>query len=381
MKLLYITNSRIPTEKAHGINIVETCNAFSKANIEIILVLPKRHNIIKKDTFSYYGIGKTFKIKYLRVFDFVRYGFLGFWVTQISFIIALLFQRWNKKEYIIFTRDEWTGWILALCGYKVFYDMHGFPVKWLNLWQRSMKRMTGIICTNKWKMEQCNKFFNINSNDMVIARNGFNSILFDIPLEKKEARKKLQLPQDKKIIMYTGHLYDWKGVDIVAQVASLAKDWLFIFVGGSKEEVEKFAEKYYLCNNILILGQKLHKSIPLYLWAADVLVLPNSRRSISSRLEVYSQYDTSPIKMFEYMASNRPIVASRLSSICEVLNEDNSVLVDADNLNELFSGLQKIIGDEKFAKKIANQALDDVRQYAWDKRALKIINFINKKNI
>ena len=56
MKLIYITNARITTEKAHGIQIMKTCEVFSNAGMKVLLIIPRRFNWIKKDPFDYYGI-------------------------------------------------------------------------------------------------------------------------------------------------------------------------------------------------------------------------------------------------------------------------------------------------------------------------------------
>lgn len=122
--------------------------------------------------------------------------------------------------------------------------------------------------------------------------------------------------------------------------------------------------------NIKILGRRPHHEIPLYLKAADVLVLPNSGKEDISRLY------TSPMKLFEYMASMSPIVASRLPSICEILNDGNAVLVEPDRPEALASAVESVLGNELLVRAITKQALVDVEKYSWDRRAKMILEFI-----
>ncbi|MBI5401600.1 glycosyltransferase family 4 protein [Candidatus Wolfebacteria bacterium] len=376
MKLIYIANIRFPTEKAHGVHIVKMCEALAQNGAEVVLVMPERKNYIKKNIFEYYGVKKIFEIKYLPVIDLVGSGFLGYWISQAYFTIALLRQKFNKSECVILTRDEWSGWILAVKKYRVFYDMHGFPVKWRFLWKRSMKRMSGIICTNEWKMEQCHNVFGISRQRLLLARNGFDPELFSIAVGKNEARRILNLPEDKKIILYSGHLYDWKGVDILAAAAPIRLEDLFVFVGGSSREVEEFVKRIDLCDNILVLGQKRFQDVPIYLRAADVLALPNSCRSSNSRFVNYSMFDTSPIKLFEYMASGRPVVSSDLPSLREVLNKKNAVFAKPDDHESLAKAITSVLTGEKLSAELAEQARQDVQQYTWNNRGKIILDFI-----
>jgi glycosyltransferase involved in cell wall biosynthesis len=95
------------------------------------------------------------------------------------------------------------------------------------------------------------------------------------------------------------------------------------------------------------------------------------------KTEHYAYY-MSPLKLFEYMASKRPIVASDLPSIREILNEQNSVLVEPDNPEKLAEGIKRILADNNFAEKISNQAFQDVQQYTWQKRVEQILGFVKK---
>ena len=62
MKIAYVANARIPTEKAHGLQIMEMCRAFARNGHEVTLVVPKRRNVIKEDPFLYYDIEPCFEI-------------------------------------------------------------------------------------------------------------------------------------------------------------------------------------------------------------------------------------------------------------------------------------------------------------------------------
>lgn len=378
MKIMYIANARIPTEKAHGLHIVKMCEAFAMQGVEVTLILPKRKNVIEKNIFSYYGIKKNFSVRFIPVINTTDKGFVGYWLSQISFSIRLLFVGLKDFGGVILTRDEWSGWLLAKRGCKVFYDMHGFPVKWRFFWKPAMRNMAGIVCTNQWKADQCVKVFGIARDKIILARNGFDDMVFSSELSEDDARAKVGLPAGRQIAMYTGHLYDWKGVGTIVSAAKLLPEVLFVLVGGGDSEFDVFKIGRHLSDNILMIGHCPHQEMRFYLRAANVLLLPNSANSSNPRFLGYSVYDTSPIKLFEYMASGRPIVASDLPSIREVLCERNAVLVDPDSADLLADGIMRILKNDGLRVELAVQARVEAQAFTWRKRADKIIEFIKK---
>lgn len=376
MKLLYIANARMPTEKAHGVHIIKMCEAFARRGASVTLVVPKRKNLITADIFSYYGVEKNFSVRYLPIFDLVGGGFFGYWLTQLFFSWELLTLDLDRNESTVITRDELTGWLMAKRKFRVFYDMHGFPETWRFFWRLAMKKMTGIICTNEWKMKRLVESFGIAENRLLLARNGFDPAEFSPDISKQQARTTLGLSGGLPIAIYAGHLYDWKGVDVLAEAAAKMEGVRVVFVGGTEDDVRSFTKKYEMCHNIAVLGQKSHTLIPLYLCAADVLVLPNSKKSSNPRAITYSIYDVSPIKLFEYMASNRPIIASDLPSIREVLDDTTATFFQPDDSDDLAAKISGVLNEPAEAEAKADRAQRRAEEYTWDERARRVLEFM-----
>lgn len=373
MKIVYIAGARIPTEKAHGLQIVKMCQSFASLGHQVELVLPYRKNKIKTDVFSYYNIKDNFQVKTLPACDLIfldKYlGNLPFWLSEITFAFSLCFYLLFKKADVLYSRDIF---VLPSLFFKknVFFEMHALSGHF-GLYSFWLKKVKGIVAiTQQLKNALITK--GIKQEKVLVACDGVDLKQFSLPLSKGQAREELQLPLDKKIVLYTGHLYDWKGADILLESSKLLKEALFIFVGGTDKDIASFKEKANGLSNILIVGRKPHSQIPLWLSAADVLVLPNTAKKEISLLW------TSPLKMFEYMASNRPIVAADLPSLREILNNKNSVLVAPDNPQEISRGIKKLLDDANLGNSLAKQALDDVQQYDWSKRAERITNFMVK---
>ena len=96
MKIFYIANIALPTERAHGIQITKTCEALSK-DIEVELVVTSRFTPIRQNPFEYYNLKNNFKITKLWCLDTVHLGWLGFWLELLTFTLSL-------TPYVIFKK-------------------------------------------------------------------------------------------------------------------------------------------------------------------------------------------------------------------------------------------------------------------------------------
>lgn len=370
----------MPTEKAIGLAIVKMCEAFAKRGLEVELICPRRFNpTIKEDTFEYYNIEKNFRIKLLPHLDPVPLdkflGSLASWLGSLEFMFTsflyLVFTGSLNSNVVFLSNDHFQIFLLSFFSKNIIYEIHDFPrlksfVHRL-YFKQLFKNLQKFLITNSWKKKELERIFGIGDKKILVYANGIDLKDFDIKETKEECRKKLGLPLDKKIILYTGHFFSWKGTDVLAQASQyLPEEAEVYFVGGMKKDIEEFKIKNSKLN-LKIMGHRLHSEIAYWQKAADVLVLPNTAK------EDISKYWTSPMKMLEYMTSKRPIVASDLPSIREVLNENNAVLVEPDNPEALANSIKKVLQNKELANKISSQAFQDIQQYTWQKRAENII--------
>lgn len=359
-------NVRMPTEKAHGYQIAKMCEALAAEDAQVSLVIPTRKNDTTGDIFSYYEVRSNFAVKYISTFDalaFFRGLRFGFYAQAASFLLALCTVD-ISRDTIIVTRNPEIAWWYGRKGYRVFHDAHNFPMRGAWFLKRLLRGVRGIIANSHGTAEA---FRRVGFSNILVAPNAVDLAQF-ADAEMRE-RSTLGLPLGH-IAMYVGHLYEWKGVGVVVEAArrSVDKDLAFVFVGGTDKDLVVYREKTHDLKNMLFLGHHLRNEIPTLIKSADVLLLPN----IPSTQESISY--TSPIKMFEYMASGVPIVASDLPSIREVLNDTNSVLIKAGDPIALLSGIRYVL--DRGAQEKAARAKEQVKRYTWDIRARAIKDFL-----
>lgn len=370
MRLVYIANIRLPTEKAHGIQIMKMCQAFADAGHQVELLVPNRYNdLFPEDPFEFYRIPKVFKITKIAGVDWVDFRPLGIGFL-ISTIIFLFFSRIYllfKRHDILYAREQLIGLFFG----DFLLELHTIPNRFVffhrYLWSQARKI---LVLTKLAKRKLI--VLGVGADRVMVFPDAVDIDEFNIAISKEAARNKLNLPIDKKIIMYTGSFlfYDWKGISLFPEAAKLlSEDYLLVLVGGHPWEINQF-QSTNLPRNILLVPYQKYFLMPFYLKAADILVLPNKKG------DVISESYTSPLKLFEYMAAQRPIVSSDLPSLREVLTDKEAVFFEAGNPSNLAEAIKKIAENQELSDQLSRNAYLKVKDYTWSKRAEKIINAI-----
>jgi len=380
-KIIYITTTRFPTEKAHGLATIKICEAFGESGYEVDIIAPKLWRRTEGDVFNYYDVKKNLRLFKIPCIDLIPLRVLdkfAFILQTASFMLLSLpyiFLKYGKdiKQYIFFSHDYIPLYFMTFLPVNIFYDIHHFPGQNF-MYRRVMKKSFGFAVQTKWKIKELEDKFGVPVDKIVYWPNGTDVERFNIPQSVTEARKILGLPTDKKIVMYTGQLFNWKGVDsLIKAVCYLSPEVLIYIIGGSDQDVVNCKKEITEANDsrIIFIPFVRHSQIPLWLRAADVLVLPNTGK------QKVSLYYTSPMKLFEYMAANKPIVSSAIPSIMEILNNNNAVLVEPDNEEAFGSGINKVLSNPILASNLSFESLEDSHKYTWRNRAQKIIDYFS----
>src|SRR3989344_8191341 len=182
-KLIYIANLRIPTEKAYGIQIAKTCEAFADSGLKVTLIFPKRNNPnIKENVFDYYSVKKNFTSKMVEAPDFYWPGILDKIAVGIkSFISArtLIGEALKENADVYYTRDELIAYFLSNKNKNVIFECHRFSNKRKFFYSHFKKRNFKIVAISDGLKKDLVKF-GIKDSNILVARDGVDLGDFDI---------------------------------------------------------------------------------------------------------------------------------------------------------------------------------------------------------
>ncbi|MEK7602501.1 MAG: glycosyltransferase [Patescibacteria group bacterium] len=380
-KLIYLSHWRFPSEKTMTPLIMKTCEGFVQEGYDVELWIPTRHNpeFHIQDPFQVHNIKTQFTIRRLFAIDLIRFlGRFGFLLLVMSFnlqvFLRLLFA--DRSRTILYAHDVRDILFLTYLGYPTYIEIHDFYESRLHAINRMVFRhTTGLIVTNTLKLKHIAGTYGFPATAMIHQPNAVDYTFFNTNLKQDEARKVLGLPNDKRIILYTGHLFSWKGVETLALASrSLPDDYLVYFVGGTphdREVLKEFVREHSL-PRIEFLAHQDHARIPLFLKAADVLVLPNTAKEEASRLE------TSPVKLFEYMASGVPIVASDLPSIRDIVTDNEVQFFVADDPESLAEAIKETLTNPDESTERSQRAAEHAKRLSWEARRAAIAILIRE---
>jgi len=394
MNILYVLSNRLPTEKAHGYQSIKMIEAFAKNNT-VTAFYPNRKNSdeLKRvsDVFEYYSIKKNFLLKKiscldLRLFKKIKLYKLWFFIYSISYVLysLLYFFKIRKEIDIIYSRSIFVVYFFSVFyKIKIVYEIHTFPRKNKQFRFRVAKRADKIIViTNELKKLYVEA--GIEDNKILVESDAVDLEQFDIELSKGEARKRLKIIDTIKIAAFVGNFHTMDMEKGIPEIISSAKylfeefsDLFFYFIGGPldrEDNYRKIIKENTLPQNRFVFYEKQPvKDIPLWLKASDILLMPHPKNTF------YSYY-VSPLKMFEYMSSKRPIIASKLPAIEEILEDKkNALLGEPDNPKSIADNIRTLLLDQILGEYLAKSAFAKVTNFTWAKRASRIIDFINKK--
>ena len=318
---------------------------------------------------EWYGVPCSFNIVRLPVHWHLNESlFSGYRYPKFDRAAALYSKL--KSPNLVFTRSPYAGYLCARLKLNTIIETH------IGTEHREFDRLKaichtpsllGIVTVTDYLKHQYIKA-GLPENKILVCPDAVElSMFFNLP-PPQVLRDELGLPSDKKIVTYCGHLYDSKGVPHLIAAAKYLPEVLFCLVGGWSQDIERCREQAKGLKNIHFAGFVPNQQVPKYLVASDFLILPNSMKHELA-------YSTSPLKLFEYMAARRPVVASDIPALQGFLrHKENAFLIEPDSATAIASALQALAENPDLLAQIVKGAWQDVQQFTWSDRAKDIFN-------
>jgi glycosyltransferase involved in cell wall biosynthesis len=388
VRILYFADIRFPIERANGIQTMETCYALGERGHDVrLIVRPDTHNPAR-DPFAYYGLRQSDRVTIERAA--VAGPQLARRVGYLSFAFGRALGR--TRADMLMTRDLGTASMLIRLPRSMraplIYESHGYapdvaaalPEMLTTARAASAARLRRLAKREAAAWHGADGYITITSGLRSTLEEKFGArprtavIADGVRLQDRPG---FNLPSGSVIVGYAGHLYPWKGVDVLIQAVARTSGASAMIVGGHEAEgdrsrLEALAARLGIRRRVSFTRHVEPSQVPGLLRRATILALPNTASAASTHF-------TSPLKLFEYMAAGRAIVASDLPAIREVLtHEKNALLVPAGDPAALAAAIERLAGDRGLAHRLAEQAFADVPDYTWERRAARIEALLNE---
>jgi glycosyltransferase involved in cell wall biosynthesis len=209
---------------------------------------------------------------------------------------------------------------------------------------------------------------------VITLHNGFNRLFMQRQPDKAaQWREKLLKNGRSQLVVYAGAIQQFKGIDVLMDVASQMPNVQFVCAGGKPTEVEYYQQvaKEKQIDNITFLGYVLHNELASLLQAANILAHPHC----SGKAATF----TSPLKLFDYFASGTPIVATEIPSLIEFkTTQAIAAWCEPDNPHKFAESLKWVL--ETHPRKIEGypDGVEFVKQFSWENRAAKILSYVDE---
>ena len=306
-----------------------------------------------------YGEGQDVDIPNVRIVRIPRFKALGNVKTGPSalklfldvFIIMKTLSLLIRNRYdFVHAHEEaifFCRFLKPIFRFKLIYDMHSsLPQQLTNFNFTKSKTLIGVFT---WLENTCirnadaviticpaladyvDKVIGKDEKHLLIENSIFDEVkLAEANVQAKQSRSQLdespiELPSDKKFVVYTGTLESYQGIDILIpafrKVVNTCPDAFLLVVGGSEQQVSTFeaqAQKEGIMANCIFTGRVPQKLAKHYNKLASVILSPRSAGT------------NTPLKVYEQLASGKPLVATRIYSHTQVLDENVAFLVEPE---------------------------------------------------
>lgn len=382
MKIGFYYTTPFPALRADNIQHVQMCRAFAESGHEVTLYIPRQESFASDDAALYkaenlFGSPLGFNVVFIpRIVLFGRLQTLG---SLLSGKRALRHAGCD----LIYTRAPWACTFLPRLATAFILETHDDVLhKEYRLVNRTLQKLfvsaarhsnCKLVVAISDTLKELWRKAGVPPSKLITAHDGVDIKLFDNSVTKESARKSLKLEPSRPKIVYTGNIGAHHGIDMILEAAQAFPETDFILIGGTEKEVRLYEKSISnrRLNNVTFTGNIPHHHIPQWLAAADILLLVYTWRVPHIRC-------ISPMKLFEYMAAERPIVCPAFPTLKEVVTDGVDVLMyEPENTESMIAAIHK--GLSSSSASVAAAAREKaVQDYTWSVRCRMILREFDK---
>lgn len=366
MHIAYIFNSSLPSYNPGSLQVIKTCEGIIKNGHKVTLITPNTG--LKLSIKKFYNLKKIPKIVRLKLFNKFPLG-LSYYLFSILAVISTL--KYKYDVYI--TRNIFTLIVLILLKKKVIIEIHhDFSIESrivnfliFNFNFLDNKNVIKIIAITKPVKDFLLKNFYLDKSKIKIIPSASN---IRVNFQNLKRKKRFN-------IGYFGSLEKGKGAYFVGTLSKLDNHNDYFIYGGTFEKIKKFKEKFKN-KNLKLSAYVSYANIEKIISNMDILLLPTDTKLIktSSGVGNLAKF-TSPLKLFDYLASGKLIICSNLNVLKEIItNGKNCIIIK--NLKKLnwLKEIQSVNNNLQRINKIKKNAHETSKKYTYFNRAKEILN-------
>ena len=375
MKIACITTSVIPSNTANSIQAMKVCHALKEIGNDVQLWIPEFEKSDWKILADIYGLATPFPVHWMPFQPMLK---------QYDFCWRAVHAALSWGADVVYTWSLQAAVFGLIRNKPSVMEFHDYPMGKFgpHLFTRyisnSTKKLT--LCTTRalaQGLEEKYKF-TFEKEALQIAPNGVELERYQNLPEPAKARRELGM-KDGLTVAYSGHFYPGRGMDVLLEIAKALPGINFLWMGGRPTDIAPWKEKLaeLSINNVTITGFIPNSQLPLYQAAADILLMPYSR-TISGSSGGNIVRVINPMKMFDYLATGRAIIASDIPVFHEILSDKNVVFCQPEDSRDWVEALQALSKDADKREKLGSQAKADAAQYTWKRRAQTSLDKLEK---
>ena len=230
-----------------------------------------------------------------------------------------------------------------------------------------------IICISEGLKNHLKRRWNVEEHKLAVLPCAADTDVFKPEAGSQDIKKRLGLT-DEPVVIWVGGFYPWHDLDLLVRSFALIlqkrPDARLILVGDgqTRPSVEKAITQAGMRHAVIMTGTLAHSQVPEMLSIADVAVVP------SAPVTAGRGGTGTPLKLFEYMAAGKAIVATALNEAVEVIQHgQNGILVAAGDVDAFAEATLKLINDPQERNRLGQNAREQaVQQYSWTHYTTKL---------